>query len=72
MIMAQTGARSVSSKTIEKPFVEIEEETIRLKSLNDLTFPSQPENAAQARGCSNQVLMAIGKVQRTADDEIFI
>ena len=49
---------------------ETEEETIRLKSLSDLTFPSPPENAAQARGFINQTLMAIGKV-RTAGDEVY-
>ena len=39
---------------MEKTPAEAEEETIRLKSLSDLTFPSPPENAAQARGFINQ------------------
>ena len=56
----------------EKTFAETEEETIRLKSLSDLTFPSPPENAAQARGYINQVLMATGKVQRMAGEEVYI
>ena len=43
---------------------------ICLKSLSDLTFPSPPENAARARGYI--VLMVIGKVQRTAGDEVYI
>ena len=60
------------SATVEKTFAETEEETIRLKSLSDLTFPSPPENAAQARKYINQVLMAISKVQRTAGDEVYI
>ena len=63
---------ATGSATAEKTFAESEEETIRLKSLSDLTFPSPPENAAQARGYINQVLMAIGKVQRTAGDEVYI
>ena len=63
---------AIGSETAEKTFAESEEETIRLKSLSDLTFPSPPENAAQARGYINQVLMAIGKVQRTAGDEVYI
>ena len=63
---------AIGSATAEKTFAESEEETIRLKSLSDLTFPSPPENAAQARGYINQVLMAIGKVQRTAGDEVYI
>ena len=61
----------IGSATAEKTPAEAEEETIRLKSLSDLTFPSPPENAAQARGFMNQPLMAIGKVQRTAGDEVY-
>ena len=63
---------AIGSATAEKTFAESEEEAIRLKSLSDLTFPSPPENAAQARGYINQVLMAIGKVQRRAGDEVYI
>ena len=63
---------AAGSATVEKTFAEAEEETIRHKSLSDLTFPSPPENAAQARGYINQVLMATGKVQRTAGDEVYI
>ena len=61
----------IGSATAEKTPAETEEETIRLKSLSDLTFLSPPENAAQARGFINQTLMAIGKVQRTAGDEVY-
>ena len=63
---------AIGSATAEKTFAESEEETIRLRSLSHLTFPSPPENAAQARGYINQVLMAIGKVQRTAGDEVYV
>ena len=61
----------IGSAIAEKTPAETEEETIRLKSLSDLTFPSPPENAAQALGFINQTLMAIGKVQRTAGDEVY-
>ena len=44
----------IGSAVAEKTPTETEEETIRLKSLSDLTFPSPPENAAQARGFINQ------------------
>ena len=61
----------IGSAVAEKAPAEMEEETISLKSLSDLTFPSPPENAAQARVFINQTLMAIGKVQRTAGDEVY-
>ena len=63
---------AAGSATAVKTSAETEEETVRLKSLSDLTFPSLPESAAQARGYINQVLMAIGKVQQTAGDEVYI
>ena len=43
----------IGSATAQKTPAETEEETIRLKSLSDLTFNSPPENAAQARGFIN-------------------
>ena len=66
---ARSGAAS-SSKS--KTPAELEEEVIRIKSLADLTFPAPPENAAQARGFVNQVLMAIGKVQRSPGNEVYL
>ena len=39
---------AAGSATVEKTFAETEEEATRLKSLSDLTFPSPPDNAAQA------------------------
>ena len=66
---ARSGA-AASSKS--KTPAEIEEEVIRVKSLADLTFPAPPENAAQARGFVNQVLMAIGKVQRSPGNEVYL
>ena len=50
---------------------ETEEETIRLKSLSDLTSPSPQENAEQARGFINQTLIATEKVQRTTGDKVY-
>ena len=66
---ARSGA-AASSKS--KTPAELEEEVIRIKSLADLTFPAPPENAAQARGVVNQVLMAIGKVQRSPGNEVYL
>ena len=43
---------------------------LAMKSLSDLTFPPPPENVAQAFGFTNQVLMAIEKVQRIVGDEV--
>ena len=65
--MARSGAAASSKR--KRP-AELEEEVIRIKSLADLTFPAPPENAAQARGFVNQVLMAIGKVQRSPGNEV--
>ena len=48
-----------------------EEDVIRVKSLSDLTFPNPPDNAGQARGYVNQVLMAIGKLQKTPGSEVY-
>ena len=54
-----------------RDFAEEEDNTIRVKSLNDLIFPHPPENAGQARGYVNQVLMAIGKLQKTPGSEVY-
>ena len=48
-----------------------EDNTIRVKSVKDLVFPNPPENAGQARGYVNQVLMAIGKLQKTPGSEVY-
>ena len=68
-ILAQIRAPIVMLQPVRqlrRKHAEPEEETIRLNSLSDLTFPSPPGNAAHARAYINQVLMAIGKIQRTA------
>ena len=41
-----------------------EETVVRIKDLKDLVLPLPPENAGQARGYVNQVLMAIGRLQK--------
>ena len=43
-----------------------------VKSLTDLVFPHPPVNAGEARGYVNQVLMAIGKLQKTPGNELFL
>lgn len=48
-----------------------EEDTIRVKSLNDLSLPNLPENAAQARGFVNQVL-SIGKLRKTFGNDVYL
>ena len=54
-----------------RDYSEEEDNTIRVKSLNDLVFPNLPGNAGQARGYVNQVLMAIGKLQKTPGKEVY-
>ena len=52
-------------------YADDEEDTIRVKSLADMVFPNPPENAGQARGYINQVLMSIGKLQKTPGNEVY-
>ena len=56
---------------VPRNYADEEDDTIRVKSLNDLVFPGPPENAGQARGYVNQVLMAIGKLQKTPGSEVY-
>ena len=63
---------AASSAVVPKTPAELEEDVIRIKSLTDLSFPNPPQNAAQARGFVNQTLMAIGKLQKTPGDEVYI
>ena len=65
-------AASPNTATSTKDFADEEEDTIRVKSLNDLTFPNPPDNAATSRGYVNQVLMAIGKLQKTSGSEVYL
>ena len=43
-----------------------------MKSLSDLSLPNPLHNAAQARGYVNQVLMSIGKLQKTHGHEVYV
>ena len=43
---------------------------MRVKDLKDLTFPPPPSDAGQARGYVNQVLLAIGRLQKTHGNEL--
>ena len=52
-------------------YADEEDDTIRVKSLSDLTLPHPPKDAAQARGYVNQVLMSIGKLQKTHGHEVY-
>jgi hypothetical protein len=61
----------VLNNSLGGDYAEEDDDTIRVKSLNDLVFPNPPENAGQARGYVNQVLMAIGKLQKTAGSEVY-
>ena len=47
---------AASSAVVPKTHAELEEDTVRIKSLTDLSFPNPPQNAAQARGFVNQSL----------------
>ena len=46
------------------------ETVVRVKGPKDF-LPLPPENAGQARGYLNQVLMAFGRLQKTTDDELY-
>ena len=59
---ASVGARN---------YADEEDDTIRVKSLSDLTLPHPAKDAAQARGYVNQVLMSIGKLQKTHGHEVY-
>ena len=41
-------------------------------SLTNLVFPHPPVNAGESRGYMNQVLMAIGKLQKTPGNELYL
>ena len=56
---------------VVRDYADEEDDTIGVKLLNDLVFPNPPENAGQARGCVNQVLMAIGNLQKTPGSEVY-
>ena len=44
---------------------------MRVKNLKDLTLPGPPNDSGQARGYVNQVLMAIGRLQKTSGSDLY-
>ena len=66
---SQAADPSASMTAIDE--AAYEESVVRVKDLKDLVLPSPPENAGQARGFVNQVLMAIGRLQKTPGDEVY-
>ena len=69
--MNQPQAPTAPSVASTRNYADEEEDTIRVKSLSDLTLPHPPKDAAQARGYVNQVLMSIGKLQKTHGHEVY-
>ena len=59
------------NQTSEVDYAEHEESVVRIKSLNDWTFPNPPQDAGAVRGYINQALMAIGKLQKTSGAELY-
>ena len=67
----QDAATSSHASVSTRNYADEEDNTIRVKSLSDLTLPHPPKDAAQARGYVNQVLMSIGKLQKTHGHEVY-
>ena len=71
LTMNQPQAPTAPSVASTRNYADEEEDTIRVKSLSDISFPMPPRDAAQARGYVNQVLMSIGKLQKTHGHEVY-
>ena len=71
LTMNQPQAPNAPSVASTRNYADEEEDTIRVKSLSDLTLPHPPKDAAQARGNVKQVLMSIGKLQKTHGHEVY-
>ena len=69
---SSSESSSDSSSLIPVDFARQEERNIMVKSLTDLVFPHPPVNAGETRGYVNQVLMAIGKLQKTPGNELYL
>ena len=65
------AATSSHASVGTRNYADEEDDTIRVKSLSDLTLPHPPKDAAQARGYVNQALMSIGKLQKTHGHEVY-
>ena len=66
-LSGNADAASTSSKTP----AEEEESLVRVKDLKDMTLPGPPTDSGQARGYVNQVLMAIGRLQKTSGNDLY-
>ena len=55
-----------------RDYAQEEEDTIRVKGLQDLVIPTPPTDAGQARGYTNQVFLAVGKLQKTPTNEVYL
>ena len=69
---SSSGSSSDNSPLAPVDFARQEEKTIMVKSLTDLVFPHPPVNAGEARGYVNQVSMAIGKLEKTPGNELYL
>ena len=66
------GALPHSASAHQTKSFASQKNVVRIKDLKDLTFPAPPEDAGQARGYVNQVLMAIGRLQKSTGDELYL
>ena len=69
---SSSGSSSDSSSLSPVDFARREAKTVMVTSLTDLVFPHPPVNAGESRGYMNQVLMAIGKLQKTPGNELYL
>ena len=69
---SSSGSSSDSSSLSPVDFARREAKTVMITSLTNLVFPHPPVNAGESRGYMNQVLMAIGKLQKTPGNELYL
>ena len=69
---SSSGSSSDSSSLSPVDFARREAKTVMVTSLTNLVFPHPPVNAGESRGYMNQVLMAIGKLQKTPGNELYL
>ena len=68
---SSSGSSSDSSSLSPVDFARREAKTVMVTSLTNLVLPHPPVNAGESRGYMNQVLMAIGKLQKTPGNELY-
>ena len=69
---SSSGSSSDSSSLSPVDFARREAKTVMITSLTNLVLPHPPVNAGESRGYTNQVLMAIGKLQKTPGNELYL